>query len=238
VISAVTFALFIIQEYYHPLPTLQLRLHKIKNVGLNYAIVFFAYYSMIAVVNYMAIYFQVVLGNLPVISGCKLGGFVFGFIVMARFSGKILLKTSKSNLVMGVCGCVLSLGLGLMALVTPTLNYGYVFLFTTIMGVGIGYLIPATGAIIQVSVPQRDIAVAMSNFSFDGYLGGCIGITIAGTIFTRIQENQLAHGHSLADATCSGVSAVFLYCVPPLLLASLLGFFLDPIKQKNQKRDH
>jgi len=232
IIFVISLGLFIVQEYHHPLPTLQLRLHKIKNVWINLFITFFAYYSMISMVNYLAVYFQEVLGNIAVISGLKLCGFVGGFLVTSRFSGKILVKTSKSNYIMGLSGGILALGLGLMVLITPTINYGYIFLFTMLIGSGIGYLIPSTGALIQLAVPQRDIAVAMSNYSFDSYLGGCIGITVSSTIYTRSFQKYKEQGYLPPNAATKAITQTFLWCIPPIVLASILGFFLDPVKQK------
>jgi len=190
---------------------------------------------MLATINYMTIYFQEVRGDKAVVSGAKLAGFVFGFTVMSRFSGKILMKTRKSNLVMSLSSALLALGLGLCTLLTPTINYGFIFLFHLIMGIGTGFLIPATGAIIQLSVPQKDIAVAMANFSFDSYIGGCIGITVAGTIFNRTFTRDLVLGLSNVEAISHGVSNVLLYCVPPLGIAIILGLFLDPVKKRKQK---
>jgi len=231
-ICAVSFTLFIFQEYYHELPTLQLRLHKIRNVWINFAIVFFSYYSMISVVNYMSVYFQEVKGNIAVISGLKLGGFVGGFILMSRLSGKILMKTRKANFIMSLSCLLLALGIGLLHLLSPTLNYGYIFLFTTIMGIGTGFVVPASGAMIQLSVPQRDIAVAMSNYSFDCYIGGCIGVTVAGTIVTRTSQRLLQEGFTYAEATSAGIGNALLWCVPPMVLVAFFALFLTPVKQK------
>jgi len=88
---------------------------------------------------------------------------------------------------------------------------------------------------IQVAVPQRDIAVAMANFSFDSYIGGCIGVTVSGSIFNRALVKALSQGYSEIDATSQGISAVFLWCVPPIVVAAMLGFFLHPVKQKKPK---
>jgi len=239
VILVITFSvaliLFIVQEYYHRLPTLQLRLYKIRNVWINLFIAFFVYYALFTVVNYMAVYFQVVLGDIPVMSGLKLGGFVTGFVIASRSSGKILTCTSKANIVMGLAGIMLAVGLGVMSFITPTINYGYIFLFTLLMGLGIGFLVPSTGAWIQLSVPQREIAVAMSNFSFHCYLGGCVGITVSGTIFERSMYKYSLQGYTAQESVTKGLIETFFWCIPPIAVASILGFFIHPIKEKRIK---
>jgi len=227
--------LFVLQEYRHPYPTLQLHLHTIRNVWVNYLIGFFSYYAMSSEITYLAIYFQTVIGDRAVISGLKLGGFIFGFMLTARWSGKILPKTSKSNILMGLSGGLVVIGLGLSGLITPEMNYGYVFLFTSILGFGIGFLVPAAGALVQMAVPQKDIAVAMSNYSFDSYIGGCIGVTISGSIFTRTLTQSVIEGHDYRTAVCEGVAAACLWGVPPAVIAAVLSFFIHPPKQKTPK---
>jgi len=85
---------------------------------------------------------------------------------------------------------------------------------------------------VQMAVPQKDIAVAMANFSFDGYIGGCIGVTISGTIFSRYMNNALTQGATYKEATCKGVAAVCLWCVPPAVFSAMLAFFVEPVKPK------
>jgi len=226
-----------VQEYYHPLPIIQLSLHRIRNVWINFLIIFVGYYCLVSFIYYLPVYFQTALGNLAIISGLKTSGFIVAFTIMSQFSDKIIMKTKHSNLVMGFCGCLIALGLGLCSLITPTLNYGLLFFFTFIMGVGSGFWIPASGALVQIVISQRDIAVAMSNYSFDGFLGSVIGITISGAIYNRSVTKYLNLGEPFPLATSKAVGDVFLWMVPAVLFASFFGFFLSNVNLSKNNND-
>jgi len=220
--------LFLIQENFHPLPILQIRLHKIRNVWASYLIITCSEYSTVTLVNFAPVYFQEVLKDSALISGLKTCGFIFGFIAMTFFTPTFV-NSNKVHLVMGLsAGLFATCLLVLSFLLSKTLNYVYFFVLTSIMGAGVGFLIPSTGTLVQNTVPQKDIAVAMANYSFNSLIGGIVGVTVSGTIFTRSQLSYLQQGHNQVDATLYGVVHVFIYLVPLLVVASFVGFFLDP----------
>jgi len=230
--------LFIIQEYYHPLPTLQLGLHRIRNVWIGFFLIFVGYWTLVSFIYYLPVYFQNVQGDSPIISGLKTCGFVVAFTVMSQFAAdKLIMRTNYGNSIVGLFGFLMALGFGLCSMITPTFNYGLLFFFTLIVGTGSGVWLPASAAFVQVSVSQRDMAVAMSMFNFDGFLGAAIGITISGTIFNRGIVKYAGLGDSTNLATSKAVGDVFLWMVPLCVIGGVLAFFLHNIHHLTSKPD-
>ena len=54
-------------------------------------------------------------------------------------------------------GAILSIGVGLLALLNPDTNYGLIFLFEVIVGVGVGPEFSVGSVVVQNSVPVADM---------------------------------------------------------------------------------
>jgi len=218
IIYFLSLILFLLHEFFHTLPILQIRLHKIKNVSICYFIIFSIQYWTDTLINFAPIYFQGVLKDSALISGLKTLGFLVGFILMSIFAGP-LIKTRKANILMGLAAGLSAISVMILSFIlSKTLPFGYFFLLTMIMGAGIGYMLPASSTTVQNSISQRDVAVGMANYSFDACLGGILGITVAGTILTRYHLEK-------DDELLEGLSHIFFYLGIPCLICSFLGFF-------------
>src|SRR5258708_33664557 len=57
--------------------------------------------------------------------------------------------------------------------------------FFLVLGVGMGFLMQVTTLIAQNSVDPRDMGVASSSRAFFQQIGGSIGVSIFGVLFTR-----------------------------------------------------
>ena len=126
----------------------------------------------------------------------------------------------------------------------------------TLRGIGMGLLMQVTSLVVQNSVEPRDIGVASSSRTFFQQIGGSIGISLFGVIFTRhlldTMSARLPGAHLGAGSTgqldpatinslpaavrdvaflavSRGVDAVFIWAVPASALVFVLAWLVREI---------
>lgn len=130
---------------------------------------------------------------------------------------------------MGVSALLTCCGMAVLSTIDANTNYGILFVGMFMLGLASGWQIPATGAIVQQSVAQRDISVAMSNLSFDFYMGGTIGMAVSGAVYNISFTKALQYGHQPVDAAAEAVANVFYAGIFPSIIAAMCGFLLKPL---------
>lgn len=217
---------FVLAEQRHPLPILPLRLFRIRNFTVCCSLVFFTFMIMVPNTYYVAFFFQEIQGDSPIISGCKVLAFSCGFFVGLVVARKCTVS-KYIKFIMAGSGLIALVGTILMVVFARAdVNFGFIFIAMFPMGSGIGFQIPSSGALTQLAVAQKDIAVAMSAYSFSSLLGGTVGITIAGAVFNYGLE---AAGHSsLLEAKTRGVTSVYIYTCCAAGLTAIVGSLVKP----------
>jgi len=227
--SIALIALFILQEFRHPLPILNLNLMKNWNFALIMFVMFFAGMTMLGAFAYLPEYFQVVRGDTATISGLKLIPLVFGFLVGAVIAGVRLTKYGKYMGLVPVGAALFMLGTGLLATLTTTSNFGLIFVFEVILGLGLGLIFPVTSTIVQNSVPAEDMANALSAFTFFQTMGGAIGVAILGAILTSRSTDRLAAGDSVPDAYVNALVLLFAVATAPAGVVQIGSLFIKKV---------
>jgi MFS family permease len=128
--------------------------------------------------------------------------------------------------------------------------------FFVVLGVGMGFLMQVTTLIAQNSVDPRDMGVASSSRAFFQQIGGSIGVSIFGVLFTRALISELrtqlpgapvksstfqqinpvsvAHlpaqlQHAVFVAISHGVETVFIWAAPASVIVFLLAWLIKEI---------
>jgi MFS family permease len=181
---------FLVIETKFPEPIIQLRIFLIRNVALANAVAFTVGFSMFGAISYLPIYFQVIHGDSPTVSGLKLLPMMVGIIIFSMGSGIIITKTGR-YWVFPIMGCgFMSLGAGLIGgFLTADINIVLLSFFILLIGVGVGSIIQTVTSIVQAFVEKKDMAIATATNSFLRTMGGVIGVTVYGSIL----NNQLAN---------------------------------------------
>ncbi len=150
---------------------------------------------------------------------------------------------------------IMAVGMYLLTNLGPNTSRLTSALFFVVLGIGMGFLMQITTLIVQNSVEPGDMGVASSSRTFFQQIGGSIGVSVFGVIFTRRLADALsarlpgahlaAAGGQLDPATVNtlpatvrhavfysishGIDGVFIWTVPAAVLVFVLALLIKEI---------
>ncbi|KAF4974426.1 hypothetical protein FZEAL_8669 [Fusarium zealandicum] len=193
---------------------------------------------------FLPLYFQMILGFKPTISGVTLFALILPMSFATLTGGLILRKTGDYKIIIILGTALMTLGTGLFISLGQQKEWAKIIVFQVITGVGAGVLFQSPMIALQSHVHQRDMAAAMSAFSFLRSLFTSVSIvtgtvliqrTVGGGNLTSVSE----HGGSDSTDKKQYVNAlrimwVFYTSIAVLMFAS--SFFIKP--KHTKKREH
>ncbi|MEV5377585.1 MFS transporter [Streptomyces nondiastaticus] len=243
-------------------PVLPLGLFRIHTFSLCSVIGFVVGFAMFGSMTYLPTFLQVVQGVSPTLSGVHMLPMVAGLLIASTGSGQIVSRTGHYKAFPIAGTAVMTVGLLLLHQLDPASSTaemsGYFFVF----GFGLGLVMQVLVLIVQNAVAYRDLGVATSGATFFRSIGASFGVSIFGTIFTNMLGPRIADALAGAKlppgvsaerlqadpravsalppgerarvlaAYSDSITDVFLYAVPPALVAFALAWFLkeEPLR--------
>ncbi|KAI0435913.1 MFS general substrate transporter [Xylaria telfairii] len=191
-------ALFHIYEAFTDIPSVPGRLFKNRTTSTAYFLAFVCAILVQAMIYFIPVYFQGVIGVSVFLSGVDFLPFAIGTLFFAVVSG-LLLERFGVYRPLHVIGFSLSIiGYGiLMLLRSNTSKVGWAFfqiIASSGPGMAMSVLLPAALA----PLPESDVAAATATFSFIRTFGFVWGVTIPSIIFNAFYNRNL---HLIADTT-------------------------------------
>jgi EmrB/QacA subfamily drug resistance transporter len=175
--------LFVWRERRAPEPLVPLWLFGRRAIGvstLGGLLVGFALYGN---ETFVPPYLQGVMGATPTVSGFILAGESIGWPIASTLGGRLLLRIGfRGPGVLG--GLVLTAGFLLLLTLMPGTSLFFALLVTSINGFGFGFYTVSTILAAQTAVGWEHRGVVTSATQFARNIGGTIGVSIAGAIFT------------------------------------------------------
>ncbi|GAB2714279.1 MFS transporter [Streptomyces bullii] len=199
-------------------------------------------------------FLQMVDGASATESGLLMLPMTGGIVGASILSGQLVSHTGRyrTHLILGGALCVVGTGLlSRLEADTPRLYYG---VWTGVLGVGIGLVMPVLILAVQNSVRPADLGVATGAHTYVRQLGGSVGAAVCGTLCAGrvadfLEERlpartnaplpdpdpitpQLVHAlppalrEDYIQACADAMPRVFLCLVPVLALGLLAAFFL------------
>jgi hypothetical protein len=144
------------------------------------------------VVAFLPLFMQLGQGVQATTSGLSALPLMFGLIVSATFSGRLVTRTGRYKPFMIFGMAVLLIGTFLLSQMsnhTTRFDLGWRM---AILGVGLGPLQSLYGVAIQNAVPVSRIGVVTSANSFFRQIGSTVGVAIFGTLLTNDLNGKLA----------------------------------------------
>ena len=258
--GVVLVGLFILAERYAAEPILPLHLFKTRVFSVTSVVGFIVGFGMFGAITYLPAFFQVVRGISPTISGVYLLPLMAGLLLVSITSGQIIARTGKYRVFPIAGTALMTIGLFLLHLMTPSSPTVFDALAMLVLGMGLGGVMQVLVIIVQNGVPHSELGVATSGATFFRSIGGSFGTAIFGAIFANVLVGNLAshlHGLSLpagfsaADATpavlshlpaavhagfvagyAESIQTVFLIAVPIALLAFLAAWLIPQVELK------
>ncbi|GHF34259.1 EmrB/QacA family drug resistance transporter [Streptomyces mashuensis] len=243
-------------------PVLPLGLFRIRTFALCSVIGFVIGFAMFGSMTYLPTFLQVVQGVSPTLSGVHMLPMVAGMLIASTGSGQIVSRTGHYRVFPIAGTAVTTIGLLLLHQLAPGTSTAVMSVYFFVFGLGLGLVMQVLVLIVQNSVGYENLGVATSGATFFRSIGASFGVSVFGTIFTNklgpritdalagvtlppgvtpsaLQADPRAVGRlpaaqrsAVLDAYSTSITDVFLYAVPPTLLAFALAWLLkeEPLR--------
>ena len=246
-LSILMLALFPLAEARATEPLLPLALFRNRTFVVTSAVGFIIGLALFGSVTFLPLYLQVVKGHSPTVSGLLLTPMMGGLLVTSIVSGNLISRFGHYRPFPIAGTALMAIGLYLLSGIgvsTPTLTTA---LFMLILGLGLGMVMQVLVLAVQNAVDYRYLGVATSGSTLFRQIGGSIGVSAFGAIFSSNLARELASRvprsahvptaanpavvHHLPAAVRAPYVAAFAAALQPVFLAaagvSVVGFALS-----------
>ncbi|KAJ1941792.1 hypothetical protein FBU59_003396, partial [Linderina macrospora] len=183
---------FVIVEWKVPAePIMPMRLFKNRNVGLLLTLNLFMGGALFGPTFYIPIYFSVVQNAGAISAGLHLLPYMLPISIMSIGCGYFTAKTGRYREQIWIGSAILTLGLGLLALLDEHSSLGKSIGILIVSGIGIGMCIQTSMIGVQTATEPRDMATATTMFVSLRTLGGTIGLAIFQTVLQNALKSQM-----------------------------------------------
>ncbi|WP_323746535.1 MDR family MFS transporter [Catenulispora pinisilvae] len=262
-VAVVLIAVFIGAERRATEPIIPLRLFRISVFSVSNAIGFLIGFVMFGVIIYIPLYLQTVHGASPTSSGLQLLPLILGMLCTFIISGRLVTKRGRYKIFPVIGTAVMSVGIYLLSLMTPSTSLLTSSLYMFVVGAGIGLVMQVLVVAVQNAVPRSQLGTATSSATFFRTIGGSFGVAVLGAVFNnRLAANLPKHlpASALGEVHGSNITAspaqldalpsavrhgfvlafndslhvVFLLGVPISLIAFALTWFLKELPLRDR----
>ncbi|HXY98769.1 MAG TPA: MDR family MFS transporter [Stellaceae bacterium] len=206
-------------------PILPLRLFGNRIFTIAGAVGFIVGFALFGSVTYMPLYLQVVKGVSPTLAGLALTPMMAGVVAASVTSGRIINRYGRYRPFPIAGTAVATLGLGLLATLGVETATWTACVYMLVLGLGLGMVMQVLVLAVQNAVDYRDLGVATSGTSLFRSIGGSIGVSLFGAIFSAGLTTSLAArlpGEASLPATAAPAA---IQALPPEIKAVYLGVF-------------
>ena len=230
VLGAVFTVGFVLAERRAAEPVLPLHLFRQRVFSAAGAIGFVVGFAMFGALTYLPQYMQIVKGVSPTASGLRLLPMMAGLLLTSIGTGQLVSRWGRYKVFPVVGTAVMTLGLYLLSLLTPTTGGLLTSLYMFVLGVGIGATMQVLVIAVQNAVDYADLGAGTSGATFFRSIGGSFGTAVFGAIFANVLPGNIAaalHGLRLPPGinVTSGASPAVLARLPaPIHAAFVAGY--------------
>ncbi len=172
---------------------------------------------------------QGVMGATPTVSGFILAGSSVSWPLTSAIGGRLLLRTGF-RLPCLIGGVLLTVGFALLLFVAPASSLLIPLAITAVLGLGFGFYAVTTILAAQSAVGWEHRGVVTSASQFSRNIGGTIGVSVAGALFTAGVLQAGSHGlnpNDLLDPSLrAGLTPDVLSLLQSLLAGSLRSVYV------------
>lgn len=165
-------------------PIVPLELFRIRTYSATILATFFSAFGFFGAVIFLPRYFQFVRGASATESGYQTIALLGGLILGAMGAGQIVARTGRYRLLTIGSLALATVGLLLLTQLRAETPLPVLWLWMFIAGLGIGPSFSVLTIVVQNVVPFDRLGTATSNLTFFRQIGGTVGLTIVGTVFS------------------------------------------------------
>ena len=191
IFGIVTIVLFFINESrYAKYPVIPLRLFRDPSNLAALGVCFIHGFVFIGGSYYLPLYFQIVLGASPIMSGVYLFAMVITFSVVSGATGLFIKKTGLFREPIWAGLIFMTLGYGLLIDLPDHAGWAKIIIYQIIIGIGVGPNFQSPLIALQSRLKGHDVAVGTATFGSIRNLATSISIVLGGVIFQNELRNQ------------------------------------------------
>lgn len=154
----------------------------------------FSGWAIFGTIAFIPLFVQSVLGASPTQAGITITPMLLGWVGGSIFGTRILLKVGYRRLSL-VGTSLFVLGAFLLAFASANTSQAFVMVYVTLMGMGMGFAIPAFVIAVQTTVERHHLGAATSMLQFSRSMGGTLGVSVMGAALSaRLASNLNASG--------------------------------------------
>jgi EmrB/QacA subfamily drug resistance transporter len=258
VAGVVLLVVFVFVERRATEPVLPLHLFSNRGFSVTSLAGFVVGFAMFGAITYLPVFFQVVHGESPTISGLRLLPLLVGLIVCSTLSGLVISRTGRYRAFPIAGTALVTVGLLLLAQVGIGTSLVVEALYMLVLGIGLGCVMQVLVLIVQNAVPYSELGVATSGATFFRSIGGSFGTAIFGAVFSNVLVGNLvrhlghvklprglssssvtpaildklpqAVHHGIAAAYAESIQTVFTIAAPIGLIALAAAWFIPQVE--------
>ena len=258
VAGAVLLVIFVFVERRATEPVLPLHLFSNRGFSVTSVVGFIVGFAMFGAIVYLPVFFQIVHGESPTISGLRLLPLLVGLIICSTGSGIVISRTGRYRAFPIAGTALMTVGLVLLSQVGVGTSLIVAALYMFVLGVGLGCVMQVLVLIVQNAVPYPELGVATSGATFFRSIGGSFGTAIFGAIFSNVLVGNLvrhlgnarlptglssssvtpaildrlpqAVHHGIAAAYAESIQTVFVIAAPIGAIAFLAAWFIPQVE--------
>ena len=171
--------------------------------------------ALLGMAFYVPLFLQRVLGASATQAGATMTPFSISIAVAGLIAGTAISALKRYQAIAILGALIITAGIFLLTLMTPTTALLYVSIAATTAGLGMGTLFSVVGVVAQNVLPPTQLGVGTAAVRYLGQIGGVVGVSIVGTVV----NHALAGSLPLATAIHQGLVAVLVFSVAAVLVA-------------------
>jgi EmrB/QacA subfamily drug resistance transporter len=234
VAGAVLVVVFALVERRAAEPVLPLHLFSIRTFTAANLVGFIVGFAMFGAITYLPLYFQIVRGESPTISGLQLLPLMAGLLIVSIGSGQIISRTGRYRIFPIMGTALMTVGLLLLSQLGIGTSSVVSALFMLVLGMGLGSVMQVLVLVVQNAVPYSELGVATSGATFFRSIGGSFGTAIFGAIFSNVLVGDLVRhlGRAKlpAGVSTSSVTPAILDKLPTAVHHGLIAAYSQSIQ--------
>ncbi len=189
--AAVMGGLFVLNESRTEEPIIPLSLFRHRMFAVSASVTFLSGVGMFAIISYMPLFVQGVIGTSATNSGVITMPLMLGLVTTSALSGQIMSRTGRYLLLALGGAALMTVGIFLASQMGPDASRGEAVRNMVIVGLGLGPTLPVFMIAVQNALPYRYMGVVTSNIQFFRMIGGTIGVAIMGSVLNNRLTSEL-----------------------------------------------
>jgi EmrB/QacA subfamily drug resistance transporter len=234
VAGVVLVGVFMLVERHAIEPVLPLHLFKIRTFWVANVVGFIVGVSMFGALVYLPLFFQIVRGESPTISGLQLLPMMVGLLIVSISSGQIISRTGRYRVFPIMGTALVTIGLFLLSRMGTETSATVAGIYMFVLGMGLGSVMQVLVLLVQNAVPYSELGVATSGATFFRLIGGSFGTAIFGAIFSNVLVGNLVRHLGIAGlphgVSSSSVTPALLDKLPPAVHHGLAAAYAQSIQ--------